>query len=79
MATLTFQITNKDLAGLLKSLFDLGSEPKVQVMVHLRRRPRQTDLPINLVWEVEIMSDNGGVYGLLLGGDKEEDTRQNRS
>ena len=74
MATVTFQVTDKDLAGLLKSLFDLGTEAKVQVMVHFKRRPKQTDRPMELTWEVEMLPDNGGIYRMLLeGGQNEKD------
>ena len=80
MATVTFQMTDKDLAGLLKSLFDLGAEARVQVMVHLRRRPKQTDQPMELVWEVEMLPDNGGIYRALLeGGQSEQDIDHNQS
>ena len=78
MATVMFQMTDKDLAGLLRSLFDLGAEAKVQIMVHLRRRPKQTDRPIDLVWDVEMMPDNGGIYRLLLEGHKHEGAQQNQ-
>jgi len=80
MATVTFQMTDKDLAGLLRSLFDLGAEAKVQVMIHLRRRPKQTDRPMNLVWEVEMLPDNGGIYRSLLEGEQsEKDIHNNHS
>ena len=79
MATVTFQMTDKDITGLLRSLFDLGAEAKVQVMVHLRRRPKQTDRPMDLVWDVEIMPDNGVIYRLLLERDKGEDTHENQN
>ena len=72
-------MTDKDITGLLRSLFDLGAEAKVQVMVHLRRRPKQTDRPMDLVWDVEIMPDNGGIYRLLLERDKGEDTHENQN
>ena len=78
MATVTFQMTDKDLGGLLRSLFGLGAEARVQVMVHLRRRPKQTDRPMDLVWDVEMMPDNGGVYRLLLEGGKDESTHENQ-
>jgi len=80
MATVTFQMNDKDLAGLLKSLFDLGAEARVQVMVHLRRRPKQTDRPMELVWEVETLPDNGGIYRILLeGGQSEKDIHPNQN
>ena len=80
MATVTFQMTDKDLAGLLKSLFDLGGEARMQVIVHLRRRPKQTDRPMELVWEVEMLPDNGGIYRILLeGGQDEKDIHDNQS
>ena len=80
MATVTFQMNDKDLAGLLKSLFDLGAEARIQVIVHLRRRPKQTDRPMELVWEVEMLPDNGGIYRILLeGGQSEEDIHNNQN
>ena len=72
MATVTFRMNDKDLAGLLRSLFDLGVEARIQVMVHLRRRPKQTDRPMELVWEVEMLPDNGGIYRSLLEGEQSE-------
>ena len=77
MATVMFQMTDKDLAELLRSVFDLGAEAKVQVMVHLRRRPKQPDRPMGLVWDVEMMPDNGGVYRLLLDGGKDGGSHEN--
>lgn len=78
MATVTFQIMDKDLARLLGSLFGLGTEARVEVMVHLRRRPKQTDRPMDLVWDVEMMPDNGSVYRLLLEGSKDEGSHENQ-
>jgi hypothetical protein len=69
---------DKDLARLLGSLFGLGTEARVEVMVHLRRRPKQTDRPMDLVWDVEMMPDNGSVYRLLLEGSKDEGSHENQ-
>jgi hypothetical protein len=80
MATITFQVTDKDLAGLLRSLFDPSAEAKVQVMVHFRRRPKRADQTMNLIWEVEMLPDNGGIYRTLLEGDRgQKDIHNNQS
>ena len=80
MATVTLQMTDKDLVGFLRSLFDLGAEARVQIMVHLKRRPKQTDRPMELVWEVEMLPDNGGIYQILLEGrQSEKDIHHNQS
>ena len=72
MATITFQMADKDVARLLRYLFDSGAEPAVRITVRLRRRPKQVDRPMDLIWEVEMMPDNGGIYRTLLEGGKSE-------
>lgn len=79
MAIVTLQMTDKDLAGFLRSLFDLGAEARVQIMIHLKRRPKQADLPMELVWEVEVLPSNGDIYrNLLEEGDSNEDLHGNQ-
>ena len=69
MATITFQMADKDVARLLKHLLDSGAEP-VQLMINirLRRRPKQEDGWMNLIWEVEMLPNSGGIYRTLLEG-----------
>jgi len=69
MATITFEMADKDVARLLKHLLDSGAEPSLlAVTVHLRRRPKQEDGRMDLIWEVQILPDDGGIYRMLLEG-----------
>lgn len=68
MATITFQMTDKDVARLLRHLLDSGAEPSLMITVRLRRRPKQEDGRMDLIWEVEMLPDNGGIYRTLLEG-----------
>lgn len=68
MATITFQMIDKDVARLLRHLLDSGAEPGLMITVRLRRRPKQEDGRMDLIWEVEMLPDNGGIYRTLLEG-----------
>lgn len=73
MATITFQMADKDVARLLKHLLGSGAEPGlVLITVRLRRRVRQEDGGMDLIWEVETLPDNGGIYPMLLEGGQDE-------
>ena len=73
MATVTFQMADKDVARLLRYLFDSGAEPGVRIAIHFTRRPRQGDGPMNLAWEVEMLPNNSGIYKILLKGGQDEE------
>ena len=69
MATITFEMADKDVARLLKHLLDSDTEPSLlAVTVHLRRRGKQEDGRMDLIWEVQILPDDGGIYRMLLEG-----------
>ena len=69
MATITFQMADKDMARLLRHLLDSGAEPGLlMIAVRLRRQSKQEDGRMDLIWEVEMLPDNGGIYRMLLEG-----------
>jgi len=56
--------------GLLDYLTGSIAEPEVMVRVRLVHR-RAEPQPPRIVWEVEVLPDNGGIYRKLLeGGNK---------
>lgn len=81
MATITFQMTDKDVARLLRHLLDSGTESGLLTIgVRLRRRSKQEGPRMDLIWEVEMLPDNGGIYRTLLeGGQSEKDIDHNQS
>lgn len=69
MTKITFQMAGKDVARLLRYLLDSGAEPGLlMISVRLRRGPQQQDGRMDLIWEVEMLPDNGGIYRTLLEG-----------
>jgi hypothetical protein len=79
MATITFQMADKDVARLVRHLLDSGPEAGLlMISVRLRRRRTQEDGRMDLIWEVEMLPDNGGIYRMLLQGGKNEDVHNNQ-
>ena len=69
MATVTFQMADKDMARLIRHLLDSGAKPSLlMIAVRLRRQSKQEHERMDLVWEVEMLPDNGGIYRMLLEG-----------
>ena len=65
-------MADKDMARLLRHLLDSGAKPGLlMIAVRLRRRPKQEDGRMDLIWEVEMLSDNGGIYKFLTKEDKD--------
>ena len=74
-------MADKDVARLLRHLLDSGASPGLlMIAVRLRRRPRQEDGRMDLIWEVEMLPDNGEIYQILLEGrQSEKDIHHNQS
>jgi len=72
MATIIFEMANKDVARLLRYVAESMGEPTIRVRVRLARRALEGHHPINWIWEVEMLQDNGGIYRSLLKGGQDE-------
>ena len=80
MATITFEMADKDVETLLRRLAESSGEPIIWVRVRLAHRARGEHQPISLIWEVEMIPNNGGVYRMLLeGGQHEQEGSYNHS
>lgn len=72
MATITFEMAKNDVARFLSYFAECSGEPTIRVRVRLARRARDEHQTINLVWELEMLQDNGGIYRILLEGGQDE-------
>jgi len=73
MATITFQMADKDVVRLLSYLLHSGAgSGMLMVDVRFRRQPKQEDGRMDLIWEVDLLPDNGGIYRKLLHGGQGE-------
>ncbi len=65
-----FDVPTELAKGLLSHIASSVTEPEVIVKVRLLRRRDESVSP-HIVWEVEFLPNNGGIYRRLLeGGDK---------
>ena len=65
-----FDIPAKVARGFLYHLADTKTEPEIIVKVRLARQRGEAQSP-DIVWQVEFLPNNGGIYGRLLeGGNK---------
>ena len=66
---ITFQMADKDVARLLRHLLDSSASPGLlMITVRLKRGPRREDGRMDLIWEVQMLPDDGGIYRMLLEG-----------
>ncbi len=72
MATITFEIANKDIARLLTCLSESDTESTISVRIRMARRRKGEYGPIELVWQVKFLPDNGGIYRILMEGGQDE-------
>jgi hypothetical protein len=59
-------------AALLRCFSESTGEQVILIRVRLVRRKVGEDEPLALVWEVEMLPNNGGIYKILLKGGRDE-------
>ena len=75
----TFEIPTKVAKRLLGYIAEGSTEPEVIVKVRLVRRRGELQAPY-ILWEVELLPHNGGIYQILLeGGRNEKGIHDNQS